>query len=934
MINSYANTGTGGLNVTGGTLTGANATNGSTFQCSGSTLNGTFDTATLSKLTLLNSNVLTLTKGNNSLDNVSLDGGLTLNGGSVTITGGLTHASGATFNLNIDGGLGFSTNYTFADATVDFGTGRANLEVDSSHTLTLDHNLHVTGTSADFRGGSIINNTLLSSGNGGIWYVSPTTLVNNATLESRNAGSVSSVSGGSFANNGIFQAINGGSSNVSVTTLANSGTFQALSNGHLSLSAYRTYPLGTIKADGAGSTVYFGGFGSPGAYTVNLNQGENLSATNGGKLELGTTLDNTNKTFDPDAYGSKSGFVLDEGTIQGGSIANSDDLRFLGAANTPNLLQNVTLSGGLNLAPSQGAAQIQGTFHYGPNAIFNLDQDSNLKFVGDFTLDNATVQTNGGSLGISNGTLTLGSNLTVASSSGVIGPYVFAGGTLVNNTQIASASSGGQWVIQTYNVINNGTFQATNGGSFLVSSASTLTNAGSIKVDALSSMTLPTYIQTNGLTQVNGSLNITSADPSIARVLTLQGGILSGTGSVAGEVVNTGGAVHPGLGVLGIGGSGYGDYTQGVNGIFQEDLSGKQYGILAVGGTANLNGSLHVSFPNGFAPALGTQFTFLTYGAKTGTFASIFSTTPGYDFSVSYLPTEAVLTVTKVPAAVPSAPHILWENTNGTASVWTVAPDFTFTFHNYGPYPGWTATALADTPDGKTHLLWNHTSDGQISVWDVDALNTIAFQNYGPFPGWAAAGMSAGPDGRLHLLWNHRPDGQMSLWSLDNGAGTYAHTEYGPFPGWTAKAVATGGDGATDVVWTSSSGQGSSWKVSAADGSYIHHEYGPYPGWTANALAAGPDGRASLVWGNTNGTQSLWNADFGTGSFTFKNYGPYPGWAVTSAAVGADGVRRLLWSHASDGQASLWTVDSAGGFAATNYGPYPGWSAVSLSAGQ
>ena len=284
-----------------------------------------------------------------------------------------------------------------------------------------------------------------------------------------------------------------------------------------------------------------------------------------------------------------------------------------------------------------------------------------------------------------------------------------------------------------------------------------------------------------------------------------------------------------------------------------------------------------------------------------------------------------------VPA---SAAHILWDNPNGTASVWTVDSTGGYTFHNYGPYPGWVATALADTRDGKTHLLWDHTADHQISVWDVDAQNSVTFHNYGPFAGWTAAGMSAGPDGRLHLLWNHRPDNQMSLWSLDNGAGTYSHREYGPFAGWSAKLLATGGDGATDVVWTKTDGQVSSWKVSAADGSYLHHEYGPYPGWSANALAAGPVGRASLAWGNTDGTQSLWNADFGAGTYSFTNYGPYPGWAVTNAAVGSDGVRRLLWNHAPDGMASLWTVDGAGGFAARNYGPFVGWSAVSLSAGQ
>ncbi len=662
IINSYQNLGTGGLTLTGGggflpggSLTGAQINDGSTFQCQGTLLDG----GTLSSFSLINSNALSFTKNNNILNNVKLDGGLSLNGGYVQIQNGLSYANGATFSLaGSQGGLELSTNLTFANANLSFGNSfnTGNVGTDSSHTLTLDSSLNVTGTNAHFVGGPIVNNTLLSSSLGGSWSINPALGIdNNATMEARNTGSFLILSGGSFNNTGTFQSVNGGNATVSVTTLTNTGTFQALSGGQFSLMAFRTNPLGTIKADGAGSTVYLGGFDTPDAYIIRLGQGESLSATNGGTLRLGTTLDNTGMTFNPDAYGSQSGFALAGGTISNGSIANSDDLHFYGAANTLNILQNVTLSGGLNLAPTQGSAQIQGTFQYGPNAVFNLGQNSSLNFIGDHALDNATVQTNGGELGISSGTLTLGPNLTLQSSSGLIGPYVFAGGTLINDTKIAASGSGGNWGIQTHNVINNGMFQAVSGGNFLVSSASTLTNAGKIQVDALSSMTLPTYIQTSGLTQVDGSLNITSADPSTARVLTLEGGTLSGTGNVAGEIVNSNGTVHPGFGTLGVGSNGYGDYMQGINGIFQEDISGTQHGILAVGGTATLDGSLDVSLLNGFAPKTGDQFTFLTYGAETGTFASIFSTDPGYDFSIDYLPTEAVLTVTDAPAAVPEA---------------------------------------------------------------------------------------------------------------------------------------------------------------------------------------------------------------------------------------------------------------------------------------
>ena len=281
-----------------------------------------------------------------------------------------------------------------------------------------------------------------------------------------------------------------------------------------------------------------------------------------------------------------------------------------------------------------------------------------------------------------------------------------------------------------------------------------------------------------------------------------------------------------------------------------------------------------------------------------------------------------------------STSHILWTNTNGAMSLWTVTTGSQFSYYTYGPFSGWKASAVAQTPDGMTHVLWTHSPDGQVSVWDVTAAGVYIHKEYGPFSGWNAVGMSAGSDGRLHLLWNHSPDNQMSLWSLSNAAASYTHAEYGPFAGWTAKAVATGGDGATDIVWTQASGYTSSWKISPTDGSYIHHEYGPFSGWTANALGADSNGQAALIWGNTNGTQSLWNADFAAGTYSYANYGPYPGWSVVSLAPGADGLRRLLWNHAPDGQMSLWNLDSANHFTYNNYGPYPGWSAVSISSNQ
>ena len=54
-----------------------------------------------------------------------------------------------------------------------------------------------------------------------------------------------------------------------------------------------------------------------------------------------------------------------------------------------------------------------------------------------------------------------------------------------------------------------------------------------------------------------------------------------------------------------------------------------------------------------------------------------------------------------------SPTHLLWTNTNGEASLWTVNANGAFSYGpNYGPYPGWSAKSISDSPDGLTHLLW------------------------------------------------------------------------------------------------------------------------------------------------------------------------------------------------------------------------------------
>ncbi len=283
-----------------------------------------------------------------------------------------------------------------------------------------------------------------------------------------------------------------------------------------------------------------------------------------------------------------------------------------------------------------------------------------------------------------------------------------------------------------------------------------------------------------------------------------------------------------------------------------------------------------------------------------------------------------------VPASqMLSHTHLLWNNTSGAASLWTINPDGS---HNisptFGPYPGWSAKALSAGPDGLTHLLWTHTN-GAIALWNVAPAGTFTQNTYGPFPSYAAVSLSTGTDGQSHLLWD-KTDGAASLWSLNTATGAYTYANYGPFPGWTASVVASGA-ATTDLLWNSSSGQASGWKI-AANGTRQNFEYGPYAGWGATALSVGADEGAHLLWDNLDGTTALWSVDFGSGGFTQGVYGPFGGWSACAIGTGPDGTTRVLWKNGADGQASVWSL-SGGVYTHAEYGPYSGWSAVALCAG-
>jgi RHS repeat-associated protein len=103
------------------------------------------------------------------------------------------------------------------------------------------------------------------------------------------------------------------------------------------------------------------------------------------------------------------------------------------------------------------------------------------------------------------------------------------------------------------------------------------------------------------------------------------GGLLTGTGTVNGNVVNNGALVSPGAsaGALTIAGN----YQQGLAGTLHIELGGTvpaiTFDVLNVTNQATLSGTLDVALINGFTPTRADSFPVLTFGSHSGQFAIV-----------------------------------------------------------------------------------------------------------------------------------------------------------------------------------------------------------------------------------------------------------------------------------------------------------------------
>ena len=431
------------------------ATGTGTVAITGTVDGGTIDVGTATNLVLAGS----------TLDNVTLDGAYQLAGNkfiyvqdNLTLDGTLTLGNGSNygvlyFDSEANQTLGGSGTVIFSGTNSDdtLGTYKGSLTIGS-------------GITVQGQSGFVGYSSVFGSGTGGV------TVTNQGTIQANVSGGTIYVEADSTSNAGTFDAT-GGTIYVEAASTSNTGTFDATDGGTLSLSSTFT-PGGVIEAD-QGSTIIIGG-----------------------------TIANTGGVFSPIG----SGTVAITGTVDGGMIDVGTATNLVLAGST---LNNVTLDGTYQLTGNaliyvENDLILDGTLTLGSGGNYGVlyfVSQGNQTLGGSGTVIFSGTNSNN-TLGTYNGSLTIGSGITVQGQSGFVGySPVFGSGTggvtVTNQGTIQANVSGGTIYVEDVSTPNTGTLQATDGGTLSLQS-STFTPGGVIESNAGSTITIGGTIDNTG----------------------------------------------------------------------------------------------------------------------------------------------------------------------------------------------------------------------------------------------------------------------------------------------------------------------------------------------------------------------------------------------------------------------------------------------------
>ena len=584
--------GLGTINLSGALISGAYRTE--TLDNVDNTISGS---GTIGNLTLVNAGKITATGflglspgagqtvTNNYIMTAASGGALvwdaTSSPSSFNNQGTVTVNDGGTMELWASPG---QTAYFNNDRTITVGSiNGANLELEGGNStfdlggLATTGSLTLNGMSAisGIAGSELLINdtghTIFASCSSPSCY---TSYINN--LDFTNNGTVSLTTSGSLDILPTGLSVSPGVTNNGAMQVAGTGTLgwdaSVYSGASLSAPAFNNQGTVTVNDGGtliltapAGQTAYFN---NDGGITVGNSSGADLVLNgNGSAFDLGSVAGTgsltLNNGFVSGTYGTEI-LINDTGhTIQGSGV-----------------IENLTFVNNGTLQANSGDL-----LHVMAPVSFTNFNGGTLAG-GSYVMNNGTIQID--PLGQTGGEITtLGDGATPTS-------------VILNGASAAMTDGSGINAFALATINANASLTIANG--YNMTTPGNLTNAGTLKVGTLTGAPSTLTINSGG----TGTLTNNT------------GGVIYGTGNIVGNVNNVGGTVSaadPGTpDTLTI----TGNYTQGAGGTLIIDITGAnagQYSVLDVTGMASLGGTLDIDFLNGFTPAPGEMFPFLTYGS-------------------------------------------------------------------------------------------------------------------------------------------------------------------------------------------------------------------------------------------------------------------------------------------------------------------------------
>jgi hypothetical protein len=580
------------------------------------TLNGSGGITNTGLLEATNGNTLSIQTGV-----ANANGNITASGtNSVVSLDGAT-VTGGTLNSSAGGSIVAAGNTTLNAVTISAG---------STVTAPADNSTYLSGTTTN-------DGTIVINAGGGL--NGELVLNANTTLTGGGKVTLAAASGGGSA---YIEQVTGG-----ITLTNTNNTIQGsgvIGNGGLTVV---NSAGGTISSDVSGSSLVLNGSGGlTNSGTLLVSSGALLQVTSGPFSNFkGTTLTggtyNTSGTLEIDELGTAGGEIVTDAA-------------------------NITLDGAAaKFVDEDGNSALTNLATIAAKSSFTVTGGADFTTAGNFT-NKGTLSVGAGSVFLVHGKLLNFSSTTDTLTGGaydVTGKLEFAGANIeTNDASITLAGNSSEFLNTTTRknglanfATNEAAGKLTIASGATLSTAGSVSNAGTLTVGTGSTLTVGgpgVYTQSAGTTTDSGTL-------AAAGGVTLSGGSLFAGGTITGNLASSG-IVTPGAsatktGIL----TDTGTYTQNSAGSLNIGIGGTTAGTTfsAVNSTtAVLGGTLNLSELSGFIPTVGSTFKILNFNSVTGTFTTVNGLTinSSEEYTVTYQPTDVLLTVVSTPAATPA----------------------------------------------------------------------------------------------------------------------------------------------------------------------------------------------------------------------------------------------------------------------------------------